>query len=95
MNTGVLDVFSRLCSLMREGRVGHIEELLKCNASSSEQEINYRTSDVAPEVTKKHIFFKCFGYHTQTLGCCFLSWTGKLDKLNPFALPHRVVARAR
>ena len=27
----------------------------------SEQEINYRTSDVAPEVTKKHIFFKIVG----------------------------------
>ena len=32
----------------------------------------------------------------QTLGCCFLSWTGELcapavTKLNPFALPHRVI----
>ena len=34
--------FSRLSLLMQEEMVGHIEELLKFNAS--EQEINYRMS---------------------------------------------------
>ena len=41
-----------------------------------------------------------FGYHTQTLGYCFfkLDWKALCTggyKLNPFALPHSVVARAR
>ena len=42
-----------LCSLMLEGRVGHIEKLLKC------KEINYRTSDVVQDVTEKHIHVLC------------------------------------
>ena len=91
MNTGTPDGFSRLCSLMRDVRVGHIEELLKYNF---EQEINYKTSDVALEVTKKYLFFikifsgedthhrrcwKCFGYHTDAIfRLLFLNWTGKL-----------------
>ena len=53
----------------------------------SEQEINYRTSDVALEVTKKYLFFSKFSRErtpttgavgnvldivlTQSLGCCF------------------------
>ena len=75
----------------------------------SEQEINYRTSDVVPEVTKKHTFFKisrrrtpppwrcwkCFGYQTQTFKMDWKALCTGGGKLNPFALPHRVVARAR
>ena len=80
----------------------------------SEQEINYM-QDVAPEVTKKHLFFKIFsGENPQSppwrlemfwisyanIRLLLLNWTDKTlytggDKLNPFALPHRVVARAR
>ena len=68
----------------------------------SEQEINYRTSDVAPEVTKKHIFFKIVGnvldiIRKHLVVVFKLDWKALCiggDKLNPFALPHRVVARA-
>ena len=49
--------FSWLCSLMREGRVGHIEELLKCNAfwtRNKLQEVGHR----ARSHQEAHIFSK-------------------------------------
>ena len=75
---------SRLCSLMRDGRVGHIEELLKYNAFRT----RYKLQDVGRR-TRSHqkasIFFSKFSRErtptpgtvgndldiilTQTLGC--------------------------
>ena len=85
MNTRTPDSFSRLCSLMRGGRVGHIEELLKYNAFSTRnklQDVGRR----ARSHQKAPIVFQNFSGEdphpgavgnvldiilTQSLGCCF------------------------
>ena len=64
-DTGAPGVFSRLCSLMREGRVDTKKPLFP--------KFSRGRTPPPPSGAVEY-----FGYHTQTLGYCFLSWTGKL-----------------
>ena len=56
------------------------------NVMLSEQEVNYRMSDVVPEVTKNHIFFKIFSGMTPPPP------TGSVGNVLDIMRKHKVIA---